>query len=98
MEPEAQRNERAPGTILMMAGNYPSDNSSSTTGVGCNHGSLVESFETAEPATPGERLGPYEVISPIGRGGMGQVFLAKDTRLDLARSPSRCFPSPGRQR
>ncbi len=30
----------------------------------------------------GTRLGPYEIISPIGAGGMGEVFRAKDTRLD----------------
>lgn len=30
----------------------------------------------------GARLGPYEVLSPLGRGGMGEVYLAKDTRLD----------------
>src|SRR5262245_6351096 len=32
--------------------------------------------------TPGKRLGPYEIISLIGEGGMGKVFMAKDTRLD----------------
>jgi predicted Ser/Thr protein kinase len=30
---------------------------------------------------PGARLGPYEVVSPIGAGGMGEVFRARDTRL-----------------
>ena len=30
----------------------------------------------------GTRLGPYEVIAPIGAGGMGEVYKAKDTRLD----------------
>jgi TolB-like protein/tetratricopeptide (TPR) repeat protein len=30
----------------------------------------------------GTRLGPYEVISPIGAGGMGEVYRAKDSRLD----------------
>lgn len=31
--------------------------------------------------TPGTRLGVYEVTAPIGQGGMGQVFRARDTRL-----------------
>jgi serine/threonine protein kinase/Tol biopolymer transport system component len=33
---------------------------------------------------PGQRLGPYEIESPIGAGGMGEVYLARDTRLDRA--------------
>ena len=32
--------------------------------------------------TAGTRLGPYEIIAPIGAGGMGEVYSAKDTRLD----------------
>lgn len=31
---------------------------------------------------PGTRLGPYEVIGPLGAGGMGEVFKARDTRLE----------------
>jgi eukaryotic-like serine/threonine-protein kinase len=31
---------------------------------------------------PGNRLGPYEVIAPIGAGGMGEVYKGRDTRLD----------------
>jgi dipeptidyl aminopeptidase/acylaminoacyl peptidase len=32
--------------------------------------------------TSGARLGPYEVVAPIGAGGMGEVYRARDTRLD----------------
>ena len=31
---------------------------------------------------PGTRLGPYEIVAAIGAGGMGEVYRAKDTRLD----------------
>jgi Tol biopolymer transport system component/predicted Ser/Thr protein kinase len=34
------------------------------------------------PLTAGTKLGPYAVESPIGAGGMGEVYLATDTRLD----------------
>lgn len=30
----------------------------------------------------GSRLGPYEIVAPIGAGGMGEVYKARDTRLD----------------
>jgi serine/threonine protein kinase len=34
------------------------------------------------PASAGDRLGPYELLSLIGEGGMGEVWKARDTRLD----------------
>ncbi len=52
------------------------------------------------PLSVGDKLGPYEVLSPIGAGGMGEVYRARDTRLgrdvalkilppDMASDPSR---------
>ena len=34
------------------------------------------------PLAAGTRLGPYEVVSAIGKGGMGEVYRARDTKLD----------------
>jgi serine/threonine protein kinase len=40
----------------------------------------VESVESMS-LTAGTRLGPYEILAPIGAGGMGDVYRARDTKL-----------------
>ena len=34
---------------------------------------------------PGTQLGPYEILSPLGAGDMGEAYRPRDTRIDLSR-------------
>jgi hypothetical protein len=45
---------------------------------------------------PGTRLGPYEVVGALGAGGMGEVYRARDTRLDHGTTTVTSLDGPVR--
>jgi serine/threonine protein kinase len=44
---------------------------------------MMAGFVEEMSFTAGEKLGPYEIVAPIGAGRMGEVYRARDPRLDL---------------
>src|SRR5262244_3689010 len=51
--------------------------------------------------TSGAKVGPYEIIAPLGAGGMGEVYRARDTRLERTVAikilPAHLSSDPGRK-
>src|SRR6266516_528885 len=45
---------------------------------------MSDNHQSSMTISAGTRLGPYEIVAPIGAGGMGEVYKARDTRLDRA--------------
>src|SRR5713226_8114594 len=50
----------------------------------------VELRDSFMPLPTGARLGPYEILAAIGAGGMGEVYKARDTRLDRVVAVKIC--------
>ena len=58
---------------------------------------IESTTEQSTPMEPGERLGPYLVLGPLGAGGMGRVYRGQDTRLGRAVAIKISFEKFGRR-
>jgi len=62
---------------------------------------LFANLQSHVALSAGTRLGPYEILSPVGAGGMGEVYEARDTRLDrmvaIKILPTAVAGDPGRR-
>jgi len=47
-------------------------------------------YNDAMPIGAGTKLGPYEIVALLGAGGMGEVYRARDTRLDSLQVVTVC--------
>ncbi len=56
-------------------------------------GQFASGEEPGPALAAGTRLGPYEIVSPIGAGGMGEVYRARDTRLNRTVAIKIVWPS-----
>ena len=66
-----------------------------------SHAGAPKHYDCCVSLTTGSRLGPYEIVAPVGAGGMGEVYRARDTRLNrdvaLKILPADVATDPGRR-